>query len=247
MKKQLVIVGFAMVAGLFSCKKDEIKIPANSLKTTYTIDFEDVAIPFKGYLDSINGGLVRQGFKFENEFIHDTTSHSWYWNKGFAVSNVINDTTAGYLNTYATFAGKGADASKNYLISDNINGNSGVKLPSNIQLVSLAITNSTYAALSMKNGDGIGRKFTGKNKDFLKVWIRGYTSGKAKDSVEVYLANFQYADSSQNFIQKDWRTVNLSSFVSVDSLSFRMQSSDNGKWGMNTPGYFTVDNIKYTK
>ena len=246
MKKQLVIVGFAMVAGLFSCKKDEIKIPATPLKTTYIIDFEDITLPSKGYLDSIQGGLVSQGFTFQNEF-YDETNKLWYWYKGFAVSNVINDTTAGYLNTYATFAGKGADASKNYLISDNINDNSGVKLPSNIQLVSLAITNSTYAALSMKNGDGIGRKFTGKNKDFLKVWIRGYNSGKAKDSLEVYLANFQYADSSQNFIQKDWRIVNLSSFVSVDSLSFRMQSSDNGQWGMNTPAYFTLDNIKFTK
>ncbi len=246
MKKQLMIVGLALSAGLISCKKDAITPSTTPLKTTYTIDFEDVSIPSKGYLDSIHGGLITQGFTFQNEF-YDETYKAWYWYKGFALSNVVNDTTAGYLNTYATFAGKGADVSKNYLISDNINGNSGVKLPSNIQLVSLAITNSTYAALSMKKGDSMSRKFTGKNKDFLKVWIRGYTSGKVKDSVDVYLANFQYADSSQNFIQKDWKIVNLSTLVSVDSLSFRMQSSDNGLGGMNTPAYFTIDNIKFTK
>ena len=166
MKKQLLIVGLALTAGLVSCKKDEIKPSTTPLKTTHIVDFEDLSLPSKGYLDSIQGGLISKGFTFENSYLG-------YFSNGFAVSNVINDTTAGYLNTYATFAGKGADASKNYLISVNINGNSGVKLPSNIQLVSLAITNSTYAALSMKNGDSMGRKFTGKNKDFLKVWIRG--------------------------------------------------------------------------
>jgi hypothetical protein len=111
----------------------------------------------------------------------------------------------------------------------------------------MEITNSTYAALSMKNGDGFAKKFTGKDKDFFKVWIKGYNIGKVKDSVEVYLANFQYADSSQNFIQKEWKTVDLSKFVAIDSLNFYLESSDNGQWGMNTPGYFTIDNIKFIK
>ena len=111
----------------------------------------------------------------------------------------------------------------------------------------MAITNSTYAALSMKNGDSFAKKFSGKDKDFFKVWVKGYASGKVKDSLEAYLANFQYADSTQNFIQKEWKTIDLSKFVAIDSLSFKLESTDVGQWGMNTPGYFTVDNIKFTK
>lgn len=244
MKKQLVLVGFALVAGLFSCKKDEIKLPAESLKTTYTIDFEDVSIPSKAYLDSIPGGLLSKGFIFENAYIFDDLYKYWYFSKGFAVSNVVNVDSAGFANMYATYAGSGVDKSKNYLLATN---NAGVKLPSSIQLVSVAITNTTYAALSMKNGDSFAKKFTGKNKDFFKVWVKGYTSGKIKDSLEVYLANFQYADSSQNFIQKEWRTIDLSKFGSIDSLNFKLESSDmTGKW-INTPGYFTLDNIKFIK
>ena len=238
MKKQLVIVGFALLAGLFSCKKDEIKIPATPLKTTYTIDFEDVSLPSKGYLDSIQGGLISKGFTFENSYLG-------YFSNGFAVSNIVNVDTAGFKNMYATYAGSGASSSNNYLLATN---NAGIKLPSTAQLLSIEITNSTYAALSMKNGDSFAKKFSGKDKDFFKVWVKGYAAGKVKDSLEVYLANFQFADSTQNFIQKEWKIVDLSKFVSIDSLNFYLESSDNNiQSGMNTPSYFTVDNIKFIK
>ncbi len=244
MKKQLLIVGLVLATGLFSCKKDEIKIPATPLKTTYTIDFEDLTIPAKGYLDSIQGGLAIQGFTFENTYLFDDYYKYWYFSKGFALSNLVDVYSSGFNNLYATYAGSGALNSKNYLLATN---NAGVKLPSTSQLLSIAITNSTYAALSMKNGDGFAKKFTGKDKDFFKVWIKGYSIGKVKDSMEVYLADFQYADSSLNFIQKEWKIVDLSKFIGVDSLNFQLESTDNGQWGINTPGYFAIDNIKFIK
>ena len=244
MKKQLLIVGLVLATGLFSCKKDEIKIPATPLKTTYTIDFEDLTIPAKGYLDSIQGGLAIQGFTFENTYLFDDYYKYWYFSKGFALSNLVDVYSSGFNNLYATYAGSGALNSKNYLLATN---NAGVKLPSTSQLLSIAITNSTYAALSMKNGDGFAKKFTGKDKDFFKVWIKGYSIGKVKDSMEVYLADFQYTDSSLNFIQKEWKIVDLSKFIGVDSLNFQLESTDNGQWGINTPGYFAIDNIKFIK
>ena len=244
MKKQLLIVGLVLATGLFSCKKDEIKIPATPLKTTYTIDFEDLTIPDKGYLDSIQGGLAIQGFTFENTYLFDDYYKYWYFSKGFALSNLVDVYSSGFNNLYATYAGSGALNSKNYLLATD---NAGVKLPSTSQLLSIAITNSTYAALSMKNGDGFAMKFTGKDKDFFKVWIKGYSIGKVKDSMEVYLADFQYTDSSLNFIQKEWKIVDLSKFIGVDSLNFQLESTDNGQWGINTPGYFAIDNIKFIK
>jgi hypothetical protein len=244
MKKQLLIVGLALTAGLLSCKKDVITPSATPLKTTYTIDFEDVSIPSKGYLDSIHGGLVSQGFTFENNYIFDDYYKYWYFSKGFAVSNVVNVDSAGFSNLYATYAGSGANQSKNYLLATN---NAGVKLPNTVQLVSVAITNATYAALSMKNGDMFAKKFNAKDKDFFKVWVKGFSGGKVKDSVFVYLADFQNADESKNFIQKEWKTVDLSKFVAIDSLNFTLESTDVGQWGMNTPGYFTIDNIKFVK
>ena len=248
MKKQLHIVGLAFTAGLFSCKKDAI-IPASTpLKTTYTIDFEDVSIPFKGYLDSIKGGLISQGFVFDNESYHYVDSvkkiDRWYWGKGFSVSKIKDETTEGDKNMYASYAGSGSGNSANYLIGMN---NGVVKLPSSIQMISIDITNSTYAALSMKNGDQFAKKFTAKDKDFFKLCVKGFNAGKVKDSLEISLADFQNVDESKNYIQKAWKTVDLSKFSSLDSLSFTLKSSDMyDKW-INTPGYFALDNIKYTK
>lgn len=244
MKKQLLIVGIALTAGLVSCKKDEITLPTTPLKTTYTIDFDDILIPAKGYLDSISGGIVAQGVTFENKYVFDDYYKYWYFSKGFAVSNIVNVDSVGFGNMYASYAGSGSNKSKNYLLATN---NAGVKLPSTLQLLSLDITNSTYAALSMKNGDSFAKKFNAKDKDFFKVWVKGYTSGKVKDSLEVYLANYQYADSTQNFIQKEWKTIDLSKFVAIDSLNFTLESSDTSGIWMNTPAYFTIDNIKFIK
>ena len=241
MKKQLLMVGLALSAGLLSCKKDTITPAPIPLKTTYTVDFEEINLPAKGYLDSIVGGLIiSKDFQFFNTF--DQQYH--LWSGGFAVSNIVNVDTAGYKNMYASFAGSGADKSKNYLVSTD---NSSIKLPASVQLISLAITNSTYAALSMKMGDAYAKKFTGKDKDFFKVVVKGFLKGVVKDSLEIYLANFQFIDSTQNYIQKDWNTVDLSQFIAVDSLNFKLKSSDNGVYGMNTPAYFTIDNIKYYK
>ena len=77
--------------------------------------------------------------------------------------------------------------------------------------------------------------------------MKGFSAGKVKDSIAVYLADFQNVDESKNYIQKEWKTVDLSKFVAIDSLSFKLESTDVGQWGMNTPGYFTIDNIKFTK
>ena len=64
-----------------------------------------------------------------------------------------------------------------------------------------------------------------------------------KRQVDFYLADYRYADSSQDYIISAWEYIDLSSLGSVDELSFSLSSSDNGSFGMNTPNYFAIDNI----
>ena len=68
-------------------------------------------------------------------------------------------------------------------------------------------------------------------------------SGESTGSVDFYLADYRYADSSQDYIVNAWEYIDLSSLGSVDELSFSLSSSDNGSFGMNTPNYFAIDNI----
>lgn len=46
---------------------------------------------------------------------------------------------------------------------------------------------------------------------------------------------------------KDWQVVDLSALGKEGPLKYmfiRMDSSDSGMWGMNTPGYFCLDQLK---
>lgn len=174
------------------------------------------------------------------------------WAKGWAYSNVNDAITPG--KTYNVYTGSGYN-SDNYAIGQDssvirLNGNAkGAKVNG------LYITNSTYAGLSMKNGDGFAKKFgdtTGTNSglpqgsypDWFKLTIKGYSNGALKvDSVDFYLADFRFADNSKDYIVNTWEWVDLTSLGNVDSVIFKLSSSDTGLWGMNTPAFFCIDNF----
>jgi hypothetical protein len=125
----------------------------------------------------------------------------------------------------------------------------------------MRITNTTYAALSMRDGDFVGKKFgsiynangdlDGTNgEDFLKLTIFSINSlGDTIGSVEFYLADFRFADSTLDYIVQDWVELDLSGLNAVGetiaTLEFEITSSDVGSFGINTPTYFAMDDLKY--
>jgi len=58
---------------------------------------------------------------------------------------------------------------------------------------------------------------------------------------EYYLADLR--DEATAYIINDWRYVDLTSLGAVAKIGFTLSSSDNGDYGMNTPGYFCFDNF----
>jgi hypothetical protein len=109
------------------------------------------------------------------------------------------------------------------------------------------VTNSTYAYLSMKNGDQFAKKFggpTGTDPDWFRLTVKAWYNGALSiDFVDVYLADFRSADSTQDYILKTWKYVSLKKLGNVDSLTFALNSSDVGSFGMNTPAYFCLDDL----
>jgi hypothetical protein len=113
---------------------------------------------------------------------------------------------------------------------------------SNIIFDHVYVTNSTYAALSMLNGDAVAKKFSYADHDWFKLKIKGFDhTGEAKDSIDFYLADFRTSSSAG--IISEWTKVDLSSLGDVQKLQFSLSSSDNGAWGMNTPAYFCIDDL----
>ena len=153
------------------------------------------------------------------------------------------------MNQYASVTGGGHDGSDNYAVcfafapqTLHLTGDAAGE-----EVSGFYITNGTYPYLVMKNGNSAGKIFggaTGDDEDYLFITIRAYLNGTlSTDSVDFYLADFRFADNSQDYILDEWTWLDLSSLGRADSLSFQFSSSDVGNYGINTPTYFCMDNI----
>ena len=228
---------------------------SHSLTAQYTVDFESHPLNAESY---DNGSSGNGDFAFTQNVpvyltnTYDTTWGSW---SGFAISNITDNTTAGWSNQYSAYTGSGANGSSNYAMFYSYgNINTGGSIHS---IAEFKITNSTYAAISMRDGDAFGKKFgsplnaqgnpDGTNgEDFFKVWvICESVNGAEIDSIEFYLADFRFADSTMDYIVDTWETIDLTGLsFEVETVSFALESSDNDSvWGMNTPAYFAIDDV----
>jgi hypothetical protein len=113
----------------------------------------------------------------------------------------------------------------------------------------MQVTNTTYAATSMLNGDGFAKQFggpTGNDPDYFRLRVLGYDAGgNLAGSVEHYLADYRFADNGQDYVVSQWQEVDLANLrgLGVRSLSFNLESSDTGFFGVNTPAYFALDDL----
>ncbi|MCA9126258.1 MAG: DUF4465 domain-containing protein [Planctomycetales bacterium] len=199
-----------------------------------------------------SNGWSSGGALFSNTY---DTSFGGFWT-GWAYSNVVNPVTTGFSNQYAAAAGGGANGSggvnagQNYAIG--FEGGT-VNLPLGAILQSVEITNTTYARFSLENGDAFAKKFggtTGDDPDFFRVSFTGYDSingnGNPTTTVEVALADFTFADNTQDYIVTNWTSVDISSLAGSRSIGISFSSSDVGVFGVNTPTYVAIDNLSFS-
>ena len=216
------------------------------------VTFESLTLPqAESYYNGSNGagGFEAMGIYFSNNY----TQAGDYWN-GFVYSNITDITTPGYSNQYSAFAGSGANASEKYAICYPAGK---ITFPQLGMPQTLKITNTTFAGISMRDGDAYAKKFGSVNnaqgqldgtngEDFFKLTINGLNfQDQITGSVDVYLADFRFADNAQDFILNTWQSVDLTSLGNVYGLSFDLQSSDVGAFGMNTPAYFALDDLDF--
>ena len=218
------------------------------------VTLEDVS--FTGQYDenwSPANGFTSAGAFFNNDY--NSTFSSW---ADFAVSRVIDNTTPGFGNQYAAYAparaagaGAGLNGSLQYAVGyvSDFSPLPRITFADGERPLTLAITNTTYGGLSMRDGDGWGKKFggaTGNDPDFFKLTINGRdASNGLTGTVEFFLADFRSATNALDYIVNDWTTVDVSSFsASTRALEFSVISTDNDpQFGIKTPAYFAVDNI----
>jgi len=240
MKKLFIISTCAVLSFLIS---------GNQSKAQTISDFEGLTLPADSFWNGsdFTGGFNDGNAFFTNTFLYDSL-YGGYWASGFAYSNMKDSTNGSYTNLYSVHAGVGCDDSPNYAVGQNyamlkLTGNGAGKV-----VHGFYVSNTTYAALSMQNGDAFAKKFggvSGDDPDWFKLSITGYLAGNPiEDTTHFYLADYRFSDNSQDYILKTWEWVSLQSLGNLDSLIFLLSSSDTGQFGMNTPPFFCLDNFK---
>ena len=229
-----------------------LMITALALMTTpaladTTADFEDLTFPDgQAYYNGADGagGFESRGIEFNNSY--NSSFGTW---TGFSYSKKTDTTTPGFTNQYSAFTGGGADGSPNYGVAFNsARGDARITFPEPRVVQSIDVTNTTYAGLSMQNGDAFAKEFggpTGDDPDYFKLTVFGENgAGETTGSVDFYLADYRFEDNSRDYIVDDWNEIDLTSLGSnVTGLEFALNSTDVGDFGMNTPAYFAVDNV----
>jgi len=218
--------------------------------------------PF-GELELYHGGFTSGGVTF-----HNTYNATWFSWEGWAYSNMTDTTSPGHGNQYSAITGADMSPSQNPAQGNFAVGycpsNPATPIPElpymsidktvGYSFQGMHITNTTYAALSMETGDQFAKKFggdDGNDPDWMLLTVYGENSngelltdgGGEPISTTKYMADYRPAGTSQDYILTDWSYVDLASLSEASKLYFRLTSSDTGAFGMNTPGYFAVDNI----
>lgn len=170
----------------------------------------------------------------------------------FTVSNQTDVTTPGFGNPASAFTGGGfGDANYGVAFVGGDTLSLTLSQPGGVTPESMRVTNTTYAALSMRDGDDFAKKFggpDGDDPDYFRLSITGVdTAEQDTGTVEFYLADYRFTDNAQDEIVDSWEEVDLSSLGSgVTELRFALDSSDVGDFGMNTPAYFAMDDLSFT-
>ncbi len=186
---------------------------------------------------------------FESGHIRLPNTFSGGFWSGWAISATTDTSTPGFQNEYSAITGEGANGSTAYATA-YVFGHSTLRLSpeaAGAAVEGLYITNSTYAYLSMLDGDNFAKKFGGEDghdPDFFLLTIKKYLNGQlGQDSLDFYLADYRFSDNSQDYIVDEWTNLDLSSLGDADSLIFSLTSSDTSIFGMNTPAYFCIDDV----
>jgi len=221
-----------------------LSVATTQISAQTVSSFEDITLDQTGVYNGKDqaGSFVSAGITFRSAY--DTTYV--YWSGGFAASNHVDSNTTGFGNMYSTRAGFAASGT-NFAVGQQ----GAIVVTGGMNLQNVRISNSTYAARSMQFGDQFSKKFggaSGNDEDYFRLIISAYQNGQKKASqVEFYLADYRFANNSEDYILSNWETVNLSALGTADSIEFTLESSDVGQWGINTPTYFCIDNLSLTE
>ena len=206
------------------------------------IDFEDVQLTESGYVDASTADPAH--------VIHDVKFMASYnaeyqTSAGVTISRLTDNSTAGYTNSYSVYAGSGAEGSAKFAVLNPFGLSEPIiDFQETVEIKSAYVTNNTYAALSMRDGDAFAKKFSAEDEDYFIAVFEGINAdGEITGTVNFYLADFR--SGSNTGILDTWKKVDLSPLGKIRKIAVGFESSDVGTYGINTPMYVVIDNLEF--
>ena len=227
-------------------------VGAVAARAELVLDFDDLPVPVSGYFNGDPGTLSpgqavstpwsSAGVSFANTFGIDSYGgfnyEYWY---GFAYSDVVNTTDPAFTNQYASYPGGGYQSST-YAVA--YADGATIVLPVATKVAGMRIANTTYAALTMRDGDEYGFTAPLPAGGWFATTASGKLAGATTGTATFYLADLRGA--SPPGILATWAWFDLTALGTVDTIEFTFDGSDQGTFGLNTPAYFAMDDLTVT-
>jgi hypothetical protein len=210
-------------------------------------NFDDVTLSPNSYWNGSDGsgGFVSGAASYSNSFT-DWGGGFTSWD-GWSYSNMHDTTTPGFANQYSSITGSAQSGSNCGIAYVGWATPPTVTFSAPTVVEQVYVTNTTYVYLSMLDGDSFAKQFggaSGNDPDWFMLTITGKdAAGSVTGTVDFYLADYRFADNSQDYLVSTWTSVDLGSLGIVKSLEFTLTSSDNSYGSMNTPAYFAMDTL----
>lgn len=194
-----------------------------------------------------NGGTVLSQWNYRTDI--EGQAEGW-WMTYLNQCSVYNTNSTDGSNS-----GAGADGSNTFAV---INGYNDAAYSQSAASMSFSggkeylIENLMYCPTSYLYGVMSNGNPYGSNPDMSLEQVRGWfmmtvtgydAQGNVTSTVSEYVADFRDSERKVE-IPTTWKQLNLSSLGKVNRIEFNFSGSDTGAYGLNTPAYMAIDNIK---
>ena len=228
-------VSVASADGQTAKGKTAVYVLGDAVKAT----FDDNYLAEESYLIPDGDDVICSGsYAFHGYSSYYGTISYW---SGYSISNQTSNSFAGLNDQYHSSMGGGRN-SANFGVAFPYNY--GIDITNSVDGDSISgmyITNTAYVLNSINEGDDFAEAFD--DGSWFMVTATGTDAQGNEKTVDFYLADYRSDNEADHYAIDTWQWMDLRSLGKVKSIKFTLSGSDVGKYGLNTPAYFAMEDF----